>query len=213
MLCSNIWGAEGLVAGASGGLMAFIGMAAIAAHLEKTQLSIQIRNSMLKWAAATFIFGIIVSFSDSMGVDNIAHVSGFLLGILVGFLLPRQSTTGYTHLWQIRLNRFLVILALAICCWAFVSMVFVNQSIRYQDECIVGLKLHKFDDALKSCEKAYKLDKTQTISYHNYIFVSLVKGNVQKASELCVEGQKRFTKSGKREPLSFDEMCRSIEQR
>ena len=211
MLCSNVWGGQGLVAGASGGLMAFIGMAAIAAHRENTQLSLQIRNSMLKWAAATFVFGIIVSMSDSMGVDNIAHISGFLLGVLIGWFLPRQSTTGYTHLWMIRTTRLMAIIALAACCLAFVSMVDTNRSARYQNECIAGIKLHKYQEAEIKCEMAYNLDKSQTISYHNYILINLIKGDRKRAAQLCVEGKNRFNKTGK-ETLSFDEMCRSIDQ-
>ena len=209
MLCSNLWGAPGLVAGASGGLMAFIGMATSAAHRENTQLSLEIRNSMLKWAAATFVFGIIVSMTDSMGVDNIAHVSGFLLGILVGWFLPRQSTTGYTHLWMIRTTRCIALIALAICCTAFTWMVKANASLRYQNECIAEIKLQKFSEAQKNCEKAYELDQTQTISYHNYILINLINGNTNRAKQLCIEGRNRFDKTGK-ETLSFDEMCRSI---
>ena len=210
MLCSNLWGSPGLVAGASGGLMAFIGMAAIAAHLENTKFSLEIRNSMLKWAAATFIFGIAVSLSSTIGVDNIAHVSGFVLGILFGWILPRQSTTGYTHLWMIRTARIAAIATLAVCCASFVFMVSANRAANYQSECIAGIKLHKFDQAEEKCALAYQLDKSQIISYHNYILINLIKGNRQKAAQLCAEGQQRFKTPENKEPLSFDEMCRSI---
>ena len=120
MLCSNLLGGSGIVAGASGGLMAFIGMAVVSAHQEHTELSLEVRNSMIKWALVTFVFGIVVSLSNAMGIDNIAHVSGFLLGILAGYLMPKQSTTGFTRLWMIRAARMAAVCAVLIVTVAFV---------------------------------------------------------------------------------------------
>ena len=124
MLCSNFLGGSGLVAGASGGLMAFIGMAAVSAHLEHTELSLEVRNSMIKWALVTFVFGLVVSLSHTMGIDNIAHVSGFVLGVLAGYIMPKQSTTGFTHLWMIRAARAAALCAVIAVVVAFTHVLF-----------------------------------------------------------------------------------------
>ena len=206
-MLSNIWGGVGLVAGASGGLMALIGMAAVAAHREKTQLSLQVRDSMLKWAGFTIVFGLIVSFSGTMGIDNIAHVSGFILGGIAGFLLPSQSTTGHTKCWVIRVARSSALVSFICGIVAFCYMGSASASAKYQTECIANIKLKAFQKARNYCELAYKNDKSQTISYHNFIFISLINNDIPKASALCEEGRDRFSGQS---PLSFDEMCRSI---
>lgn len=208
MLMSNIFGAPGLVAGASGGLMGFIGLAAVSAHREKTALSLEVRNSMLKWAASVMIFGIVVSQLTPMGIDNIAHAAGVAMGALLGCILPTQSTTGFTKLRTIRLARLGLLLAIGITLTAFGFMTASSVSYRYQTECIAGLKLKTYSKAQKSCEIAYKTDKSQTISYHNYILISIITGKRDVARSLCTEGRQRFKNSP--QPLSFDEMCRSI---
>ena len=207
MLCSNILGVEGLVAGASGGLLALIGMAAVAAHREHTQLSLQVRDSMLKWAAFTIVLGIAINFSGSMGIDNVAHIAGFLLGIGAGFALPSLSTTGFTKRWMIRTARFLAFAALAVCVISFVCLSSASVSAKYQSECIANIELKSFQKAEQNCALAYKADKSQTISYHNYILVNLINGDTKEAADLCTEGRERFKGQ---EKLSFDAMCRSI---
>ncbi len=207
MLCSNIWGGAGLVAGASGGLMGLIGMAAIAAHREHTELSLQVRNSMIKWAAFTVFLGLAVSYSGTMGIDNIAHISGCILGVIAGFILPTQSTTGHTKRWVIRVARLSAFLALIGCAIAFYALGSASASAKYQNECIANIKLKSYQKAEENCALAYKADKSQTISYHNYILVNIINGDIKQASELCEEGRTRFKAQS---PLSFDEMCRSI---
>ncbi len=205
MLCSNLLGDSGLVAGASGGLMAFIGMAAVSSHLENTALSLQVRNSMIKWALFTFVFGFAVSFGG-MGIDNIAHISGFVLGGLAGFVLPRQSTTGFTRLWMIRLSRIALILTVGIASVAFASMANTSAFDKYQRECIASLKIRQYDKADVACSRAYETDKGQEISYHNYIYTKIMLNDHKKARELCAEGRSRFEKP------SFDGLCKIVGQ-
>lgn len=208
MLCSNIFGDAGLVAGASGALMAFIGMAAIAGHREHTPLSLEVRNSMLKWAAFTMVFGLIVSFGGGMGIDNIAHAAGFILGVAAGYILPMQSTTGFTRLWMIRSSRFALICSICIICASFALMGSASESTKHQNECISMLKLKRFQEAEDHCSAAYNADKSQTISYHNYILVKIIRGDIKTAQALCIEGRKRFI--NQKDDLSFDGLCKSI---
>lgn len=209
MLCSNLFGAPGLVAGASGGLMGFIGLATISAHREQTALSIEVRNGMIKWALFVLGFGIVMNLTGTVGVDNIAHVSGFILGCLLGFILPKQSTIGFTHLLSLRLSRAAGILTFGTLCIAFATMAFASVSVKHQSSCITDIKLRAFDKAQIACEAAYKADKSQAISYHNYILINIINGHTDTALKLCKEGRARFKRS--KQKLSFDELCRSIE--
>ena len=159
MLVSNVLGGTGLVAGASGALMGFIGMAAIAAHQENTTLSLQIRNSMIKWAVFVIVFGLVVSFSGTMGVDNTAHISGAILGVIAGYILPKQSTTGFTKRSMIRGSRLLCLLTVGLCIAAFGKMGLSNVSEKYQRECINNIKIKSFEKAEEVCSKAYETDK------------------------------------------------------
>ncbi|MGN1071605.1 MAG: rhomboid family intramembrane serine protease [Bradymonadia bacterium] len=209
MLCSNVFGDVGLVAGASGGLMGFIGLAAASAHRENTALSREVRNSMLRWAGLTMILGILVSMSGTVGVDNIAHASGFVLGVGFGYLLPTQTATGFSQLWMIRGSRILCALLVGVLLASFVFMMGASVSSKHQNACISDLKLKSWEKAEIACAMAYRADKSQMISYHNYILVSIINGQVERARGLCVEGRRRFRHA--KRPLSFDEMCRSID--
>ena len=208
MLFSNILGGQGIVAGASGALMGFIGMAAVAAHRENTVISLQIRNSMIKWAAFVVVFGLVVSYTGSMGVDNFAHISGAILGAILGFVLPKQSTTGFTKRWMIRGSRLLCMLMVGLCAVAFGMMGLSNVSENYQNECINSIKIQSFEKAEHACSMAYKTDKSRMISYHNYILIKIINGDSKEAGRLCQEGRERF--SNQQEPISFDEMCKSV---
>lgn len=214
MLCSNVLGSGGVVAGASGGLMGFIGLAAVTAHREHTALSLEVRNSMLKWAALTMVIGIVISASGSMGIDNIAHASGFIAGALLGFVLPPQSTTGYTRLWVIRAIRLAFLATLLVVAVSFFLMGSASASGKYQRECISNIKHKLFKQAEANCEMAYRADKSQMISYHNYILISIINGHREQAQSLCSEGRERFERKVAKgdEKLSFDELCRSIER-
>lgn len=208
MTVSNLVGDTGVVAGASGSLMGFIGLAAVSAHREGTSLSKQVRNSMIKWAVFTMVFGIVVSLSGSMGIDNIAHAAGLAVGVLAGVIIPAQSTTGYTKLWIIRLAGFLAAVTFVCTGFSFYAMASSVSSIRYQQECGTLMRLKKFEEAEKACAEAYRNDKTREITYRNYIVISVIRGNEERATALCAEGRKRF--AGKKDKVDFDELCRSI---
>jgi rhomboid protease GluP len=69
-------------AGASGAIMGLTGAAAGWGQRDGTSVGAGVRNQMLKWAAYTMIFGILVH------ANNVAHAGGFLSGGILGFLMP-----------------------------------------------------------------------------------------------------------------------------
>ena len=208
MACSNILGSGAVVAGASGALMGCIGMAAVAAHREHTALSLEVRNSMIKWAAFTMIFGIVMTVSGAMGIDNIAHASGLILGIIAGFVLPVQSTTGFTRISVIRIARILAVCAFLTCAGAFTAMGMASSSLKYQRECESSMHLKNFEKAEIACANAYRKDKTRMVSYRNYIVISVIRGKNERAAALCAEGRVRFQSQD--EQPDFDKLCKSI---
>jgi rhomboid protease GluP len=88
-LVSNFF-LDGYSVGASGALMGLIGVAAGWGQQDGTKIGLQARNSMLKWALYTMVFGFFI------GANNVAHAAGFASGALLGYLvLPahRRGTT------------------------------------------------------------------------------------------------------------------------
>ena len=69
-------------AGASGAIMGLTGAAAGWGQRDGTSVGRGVRNQMLKWAAYTMIFGVLVH------ANNTAHAAGFLSGAVLGFLMP-----------------------------------------------------------------------------------------------------------------------------
>jgi rhomboid protease GluP len=69
-------------AGASGAIMGLTGAAAGWGLRDGTSVGRGVRNQMLKWAAYTMIFGVMVH------ANNVAHAAGFLSGGVLGFLMP-----------------------------------------------------------------------------------------------------------------------------
>lgn len=209
MACSNLFGDSMAVsAGASGALMGFIGMAAVAAHREHSALSIQVRNSMIKWAVITMIFGIVGNVSGAMGIDNLAHASGLILGAILGAILPAQSTTGFTKLWVIRMARCLVFAAVVAAVAAFASMGAASASLKYQQQCESNIHLKKFEEAEIACANAYRKDKSRIVSYRNYIVISVILGKNDRAAALCVDGHRRF--ASQNEQTEIDQLCASV---
>jgi len=69
-------------AGASGAIMGLCGAAAGWGQRDGTGVGRNVRNQMLKWAAYTMLFGVMV------GANNVAHAAGFLFGGVLGFTMP-----------------------------------------------------------------------------------------------------------------------------
>ncbi len=72
-----------IVVGASGGLFGLIGFGMAYAHALGPSAE-TLRNFFLRWAIYGFIFGFVV------GADNWAHLGGFAVGVVMGFLLEKE---------------------------------------------------------------------------------------------------------------------------
>ncbi len=211
MFASNISGEVGIVAGASGALMAWVGMVGMAAWLEKTESSMRVFKSMLFIVVATIAFGICVNGSMGHGIDNIAHIAGIVFGVVAGAVLPKQQMTGYIGLWPVRISMTLATVAMCLTVSSFVFVALASESDKYQTECIRDLKLKQYDRALNECRLAYEADNSQVISYHNYIFANAMKNDYKEAQRLCDEADKRFEKQRQKEgKLSFDALCYQV---
>jgi rhomboid protease GluP len=81
VLC-QLTGMRAVSAGASGAIMGLCGAAAGWGQRDGTSVGRNVRNQMLKWAAYTMIFGLVIS------ANNTAHAGGFLSGAALGFLMP-----------------------------------------------------------------------------------------------------------------------------
>lgn len=212
MLISNVAPtSSGIVAGASGAIMAWVGMVAVAAHLEKTTAANHLRNSMLTMIVATVLFGVLVNASNDHGIDNIAHIAGLAAGAIAGFLLPKQSLTGYTNLTIPRVATILTIASLITSIVAFAHVATSSTSIKYQNECIQAIDLKQYKKAEIACQKAYEADSSQTISYHNYILTKALNKDYEGARQLCDEGYARFDSQRKKgKKISFDALCQQL---
>jgi rhomboid protease GluP len=76
------------IAGASGALFGLIGFGISYAHFYGGPQGRQLRNFFFHWAVYGFLFGYLVR------ADNIAHLGGFLPGLVLGFLLERERRWG-----------------------------------------------------------------------------------------------------------------------
>ena len=79
------WRGDMLVSiGASGAICGLIGAMVAWGHQQGTWQGLQIRNSMLRWVAYIFIFGLLFH------VDHAAHVGGLVAGGLLGWAMPAE---------------------------------------------------------------------------------------------------------------------------
>jgi len=74
-----------IVAGASGALFGLIGFGMSYGHFYGGVLGRQQRGFFFRWAIYGFLFGLLVP-----GIDNIAHLGGFLTGAVLGYLVANE---------------------------------------------------------------------------------------------------------------------------
>lgn len=79
-VASELFDPGSVSAGASGGLMGLIGVAAAWGHRNPTGAGRDLRDRMIKWALYTMVFGYF------LGADNVAHAGGFVAGAAFGLL-------------------------------------------------------------------------------------------------------------------------------
>jgi rhomboid protease GluP len=78
----QVMGMVAVSAGASGAIMGLCGAAAGWGQRDGTGVGRGVRNQMLKWAAYTMIFGVMIR------ANNTAHAAGFIAGAVLGFVMP-----------------------------------------------------------------------------------------------------------------------------
>ena len=78
----QVMGMVAVSAGASGAIMGLCGAAAGWGQRDGTAVGRNVRNQMLKWAAYTMIFGVMIR------ANNTAHAAGFIWGAALGFVMP-----------------------------------------------------------------------------------------------------------------------------
>lgn len=76
------WGASG---GASGAVLGLIGAGVVAGHVAGDSSGLAMRNGLLRWFLFIVLFGLLVP-----GIDNGAHIGGFVSGVLLGLGLGSQ---------------------------------------------------------------------------------------------------------------------------
>jgi membrane associated rhomboid family serine protease len=90
-----------LTIGASGGIMALLGLLFVLGRVQGRDVPAGVAHAMrqyaITYAAMVVVFGFVVS-----GVDNIAHIGGFITGSLVGLAVPPLRHVGGRdlQLWQ-----------------------------------------------------------------------------------------------------------------
>lgn len=213
MTISNILGDTGIVAGASGAIMAFVGMAGIASHIENTKLSRKLRNNMLFVGIATIAFGFFVNSSVGNGIDNIAHIAGLLSGIVVGAFLPKLGPTGYNRPWKFRLANILFLISLTLSGIAFSFLANASISNKYLNDCRHDLKIKHLDQALVHCRHAYTANDSAMSSHYYYILALIMNRKYDEAKNICDAAEKRFAnRRAQNEKLPFDVMCLDLQK-
>lgn len=107
----------GASGGASGAVLGLLGAGVIAGHLSGSNSGRAMRNGLLRWFLFIVIFGLLVR-----GIDNGAHIGGFVSGVLLGLGLGSQRRLSTRENWTFR---FLASVSVLLCA-ACVTLAFVN---------------------------------------------------------------------------------------
>lgn len=104
-------------AGASGAIFGLIGLMAVYGHLMGGSLGRDLTRQMLIWAGIGIVLGFLI------GADNVSHVSGFVAGAALGYVIKGQEpvTARDVRLWNV----------VAVLCAALVTASFVMVAINF----------------------------------------------------------------------------------
>lgn len=212
MTVSNLIGGNGIVAGASGAIMAFVGMSGMAAHLEHTPLSKKLRNNMIFVGIATIAFGLFVNSSIGNGIDNIAHIAGLISGMIIGAFLPKLGPTGYNRPWKIRLATLLFLISLTLTSISFSFLSDTSVSNKHLSECRQELRIKHFEQALGHCKEAYQANDSDLATNHFYIISLLMNRKYDEALAICQDAETKFAEERQKNgSLPFDAVCRELQ--
>jgi rhomboid protease GluP len=96
-ILSALWSPFGISIGASGAIMGLIGVL-IGASVHMGSMGRELRRRL--WIYVIYV--VILVFLPMFQIDNAAHVGGFIVGLLFGYLLPTGEplTRGSENLWN-----------------------------------------------------------------------------------------------------------------
>ncbi len=93
VLAATVTNAAVLTIGASGGIMALLGLLFVLGRVQGRDVPVGVAHAMrqyaITYAAMVVVFGFVIS-----GVDNVAHIGGFVTGALVGLAVPPLRHVG-----------------------------------------------------------------------------------------------------------------------
>ncbi|MDQ6855487.1 MAG: rhomboid family intramembrane serine protease [Candidatus Dormibacteraeota bacterium] len=93
VLVATVTNGVALTVGASGGIMALLGLLFVLGRVQGRDVPVGIAHAMRQYAltygAMVVVFGFVVP-----NVDNVAHIGGFITGALVGLALPPLRRVG-----------------------------------------------------------------------------------------------------------------------
>ncbi|HLJ90426.1 MAG TPA: rhomboid family intramembrane serine protease [Candidatus Angelobacter sp.] len=87
-MLSLAWNPMRVSAGASGALFGFIGLLTTLLYFGKLGLPNQQRKQLLSWLVRIAFLNLVIGLTA--GIDNMAHLGGFITGLVLGFLFARS---------------------------------------------------------------------------------------------------------------------------
>ncbi len=209
MATSNLLGGAGIVAGASGALMGFLGLAVAAGHRAGTSYGLAIRNGMLRWAGFVMLFGLAASYGTSMGIDNIAHGAGFVFGVALGAVVPLRRLGGWKVAWMLPAITAATLVSLATVALGAYGMMHNRLGERAFDTCVAELKARNFTAAIDPCERAVAGNPDFIGAYHNLAHAYLNASRGEDAEKICATAVRRFSAE---KVFAVSELCQRLHQ-
>ncbi len=85
-VASHLWDPAAVSGGASGAVLGLIGAGVAAGHLSGTTAGLAMRRQLFRWFVFIVLFGLIMR-----GIDNAAHIGGFVAGAALGLGLSKRQ--------------------------------------------------------------------------------------------------------------------------
>jgi len=185
-LASNMLGDPGgISAGASGGVLGLIGIVAVAGHRDRSRFGEEVRNNALKWAGLTFALGLVVS-----RIDNVAHVAGFILGGLLGWVIPRVDQS-VKQRWPSWVHGVVIVLSLGVLGFGFAGMIQNQLRARAFALCDEATREMSAKEALRECEAQLDVAPNQPLLYDRIAVLHVDLGDADAARKILGRAQER----------------------
>ncbi len=146
---------SGLSVGASGGIAGLLGLLLSFTLRNKALLNKKFTDSFLKNIVFIIVINVVIGLS-AKGIDNWAHLGGFLAGILMGFIFSPVIFKGSSSTFFSRIVKISAMLVGSILVAAFIAQALYLNGVYNYD---------------KASYKKYNLPHIGKISYPRYFFV------------------------------------------